>query len=510
MREAVYLQNGGSNSNIEEVMDDSLSENAENSEHGNSVEVANSEDGSSEEIANVTENDSVAGPIRMTKPEFGNSAAGKKQSKYNAYTIHGQSKRHCILANMRIQEARRKDDNILLISSYVEQCPRTQRWHIQGYVALKKKRRLSSIFTSILCVWEDDTIWPYVKPAIYSAWHNKRYCEKKGANTDGFTEGEAANWTEEQLKKLGAKQGKRSDIEAMAKDFKENPWETKLTKARKFPNQFCHYNRAFDKLLTLERDHQYHAEYDNSERAKNQKNYAYVGPPGSGKSHTVAEEVKKLIADNPHLRVYYKTIQKWWDGYDGEEIVVIDDFRSGMKFSELLNLMDGKPFRREAKGTSICLRAHHIFFTAPKHPRYWYQKLMEEDGDAEGQLLRRIYQLREFTPEDNPHYNRLVRSRIRKRNRMGFIIEDSDGSGRAPLAPLRRMRNVMVSRAKRPRTTTTTTNRVRVQGDGFGGHSLSQNEEECLLCRTGFACYIHGNNLSDDGAYSQEISDILR
>ena len=38
--------------------------------------------------------------------------------------------------------------------------------------------------------------------------------------------------------------------------------------------------------------------------------------------HTVEQDVAKLIADNPHLRVYYKTIQKWWDGYDGEEIVV--------------------------------------------------------------------------------------------------------------------------------------------------------------------------------------------
>ena len=51
-------------------------------------------------------------------------------------------------------------------------------------------------------------------------------------------------------------------------------------------------------------------------------NYVNWGPPGCGKSHTVEQDVAKLIADNPHLRVYYKTIQKWWDGYDGEEIVV--------------------------------------------------------------------------------------------------------------------------------------------------------------------------------------------
>lgn len=449
MREAIRIENGSSNSNIEEVMDDSVPENLENPAVFKRVMQLRE--------LTLTENDSVAGKELMTKSNFAASDAGKSQGKYYAFTIHCSSKQHAGLVRDTIKEAQRKDQNILLIAAYREQCPRTQRWHIQGYIALKKKRRLSSIFDQALCVWQHNS-WPYIKPAIYSAWNNKKYCEKDG---DGFTAGEAATWSEEQLKNLGRKQGKRTDIEAMAKDFKENPWETKLTKARKFPNQFCHYNRAFDKLLTLERDHQYHSQYNNSDRANNMKNYAYVGPPGCGKSHTVEQEVKKLISDNPHLRVYYKTIQKWWDGYDGEEIVVWDDFRSSMPFSELLNLMDGKPFRREAKGTTICLRAHHIFFTSPKAPKYWYKKLMEEDGDAEGQLLRRIYQLREFTPEDNPRYNYLVRNRIRKRNRMGFVIEDADGSGQAPLAPLRRMPNIVVRNVRRR-----TTSRENYQGDG--------------------------------------------
>lgn len=481
MRDAILIQGGASTRRTEEVMDDSVPENDE-----------------------IDENSSIAGKDRMQKAAFGNSIAGKKQGKYFAYTIFGHNFFHLRVVNDRILAAQQQDDNILLISSYIEQCPKTQRWHIQGYMALKKKRRLSSLFATTLCVWEDDTIWPFVKPALYSAWHNKRYCEKANTahpNEHGFTRGEAASWTEEQLKNLGKKQGKRSDIEAMAKDFQDNPWETKLTKARKFPNQFCHYNRAFDKLLTLERDYQYHSDYNNSERKKNMKNYVYVGPPGCGKSHTVEQEVKKLISDNSQLRVYYKTIQKWWDGYDGEEIVVWDDFRSSMPFSELLNLMDGKPFRREAKGTTICLRAHHIFFTTPRQPRYWYRKLMEEDGEAEGQLLRRIYQLREFTPEDNPEYQRLVRNRIRKRNRMGFVIEDEDDeSGQRTLAPLRRMPNVALSRAKRPRR--------NYQGDGFGGHAPSINPLSCMLCDEGSPCYIHMNNIEEN--YSQEIMNMFR
>ena len=474
MREAVYINGDRPTPNNGGVIDETRSE--------------------------IGENESTAGKDHMSKRDFAKTRAGESTGRFHAWTIHCQNKQHAITCKDRIQAAFNTDkaladkSNILLVCCYVEQCPRTQRWHLQGYTALKKKRRLSSIFDKILCVWADGagssySIWPFVKPALYSAWHNKRYCEKDG---EGFTLGEAATWDEENLKALGNSQGKRTDIEEMAKDFRANPWESKLTKARKFPNQFCNYNRAFDKLLTLERDYQYHSEYHTSERKNNMKNYVYYGPAGCGKSHTVEEEVKLILRDNPHLRVYYKTIQKWWEGYDGEEIVVIDDFRSSMPFSELLNMMDGKPFRREAKGTSICLRANHIFFTTPRPPMMWYKKLMEEDGDASEQLERRIYQLREFKASDNPRYNELVRRRIRKRNAMGFVIEDDDQGG-SDTNQLVRRKNVVLRRAKRPRTTTTTTTTSTTSS---GGHS-------CMLCDEGLPCYIHGNNLDDNDPFHE-------
>ena len=446
----------------------------------------------------ISENESTAGKDLMSKREFAKTAAGAKSGRFYAWTIHCQNKQHAIICKDRINEAFNYDkalldkSNIMLVCCYVEQCPRTKRWHLQGYLALKKKRRLSSIFDKILCVWYDGAgsslaIWPFIKPAIYSAWHNKRYCEKDG---DGFTLGEAATWDEENLKALGNSQGKRTDIEAMAKDFRENPWETRLEKARKFPNQFCNYNRAFEKLLTLERDYQYHSDYHNSERKKNMKNYVYYGPAGCGKSHTVEVEVKRLIRENPHMRVYYKTIQKWWEGYDGEEIVVIDDFRSSMPFSELLNMMDGKPFRREAKGTSMCLRAAHIFFTTPRAPEHWYKNIQVEDGNAKWQLERRIYQLREFKESDNPRYNELVRRRLNKRNAMGYVIEDDEQVG-SETSQLVRSPNVALRAAKRPRITTTTSTTTTSFG---GGH-------RCMLCEAGSPCYIHGNNLDDDDPY---------
>lgn len=70
-------------------------------------------------------------------------------------------------------------------------------------------------------------------------------------------------------------------------------------------------------------------------------NYLW-GPTGSGKTRQVMEldDVYKL--DAPYT---------WWDGYEGESILLIDDYQSGMiARSRLLNLLDGYQLRLETKG----------------------------------------------------------------------------------------------------------------------------------------------------------------
>lgn len=108
------------------------------------------------------------------------------------------------------------------------------------------------------------------------------------------------------------------------------------------------------------------------------------GKTGTGKSRWAWENYPDL---------YEKATFKWWDGYDGQETVLIDDFRADYcKFHELLKLLDRYKYRGEIKGGTVEVTAKRFIITAPHHPSETYGYRTDEDIQ---QLLRRITEIRE-------------------------------------------------------------------------------------------------------------------
>lgn len=113
--------------------------------------------------------------------------------------------------------------------------------------------------------------------------------------------------------------------------------------------------------------------------------YWFYGRTGTGKSMRAQE----MAPD-----AYWKNNSSWWDGYDGQEDVIIDDYRCDFcKFSELLRLFDRYPLQLQVKGGTVQFRSKRIFVTAPYHPSVMWSTRTEEDL---GQLLRRIENIEEF------------------------------------------------------------------------------------------------------------------
>lgn len=106
----------------------------------------------------------------------------------------------------------------------------------------------------------------------------------------------------------------------------------------------------------------------------------FFGRTGSGKSRRAWEEAGS--------NVYCKDPRsKFWCGYNGEQHIVVDEFRGGIDVSHVLRWLDRYPCRVEVKGGSRPLLATKFWFTSNIPPSRWWPELDQETMDA---VLRRM------------------------------------------------------------------------------------------------------------------------
>ena len=91
----------------------------------------------------------------------------------------------------------------------------------------------------------------------------------------------------------------------------------------------------------------------------------YWGRTGSGKSRRAWNEAG--------MDAYPKDPRtKFWDGYRGEEHVVLDEFRGNIDIAHMLRWLDRYPVRVEIKGSSTPLRVRKIWITSNLPLESWY------------------------------------------------------------------------------------------------------------------------------------------
>jgi len=106
----------------------------------------------------------------------------------------------------------------------------------------------------------------------------------------------------------------------------------------------------------------------------------FWGRTGLGKS--------KLAWEEAGFSAYPKSPStKFWDGYRGQEHVVLDEFRGDIGVSHLLRWLDRYPVIVEIKGSACVLQAKKIWITSNLSPREWYPLVDEDTLNA---LLRRL------------------------------------------------------------------------------------------------------------------------
>jgi len=173
--------------------------------------------------------------------------------------------------------------------------------------------------------------------------------------------------------------GKRNDLHEVISNLRVGKTLRELAKDEDFDTTICRNYKALTVFRTLLV----------SERREKPKVFWLYGDTGTGKTRSaieLAEQSGSYWISNGSL--------KWFDGYSGEDVAILDDIRSdSCSFDFLLRLLDRYPLRVEFKGGFVDWNPRIIIITCPMPPTYLFN--LKGHGDIE-QLERRIDHILEY------------------------------------------------------------------------------------------------------------------
>jgi len=178
----------------------------------------------------------------------------------------------------------------------------------------------------------------------------RKYCSKEETRVEG------THYEYGTLPGGGAKrQGAREDLDAVRGAVQGGA--TVRTLIESFPVTYARYPKFCDRLLM---------EYTGRRSWKTEVR-VYVGPTGCGKTSAAYQEFPDL---------WSKPEGAWFDGYNGEAHVLIDDFRGGrdcgISFASMLQLLDRYRMVVPVKGSFVQWVPRVIIITSNIKPEFWY------------------------------------------------------------------------------------------------------------------------------------------
>ncbi|ARO38300.1 replicase [Circovirus sp.] len=228
--------------------------------------------------------------------------------------------------------------------------------HLQGYVELDSPQRFS-YFRTILGGAHFEQRRGTRKQA-------REYCTKEETREGGPWE--YGVWQPEG-------QGNRTDLAAIKLELDAGVDE--VTIASNYFGDWVRYGKRFRDYITL----------CQPVRAWVTEVQVYWGKPGTGKTWEATKQ-------GPYFQMT-STQYPWWDGYNGADNVILDDFYGWIPFHGLLKLLDRYPATVQVKGGMINFAPRNIYITSNRQPDTWYK---DENLDQRA-LMRRITSIREFT-----------------------------------------------------------------------------------------------------------------
>lgn len=238
-----------------------------------------------------------------------------------------------------------------------EICPSTGTPHIQGSITFTRAYRFSQLKKlNPVCYW-----------SVAKVKDAENYCMKDQDYV---------------IQDNRLKQGTRTDL-TLAVDIARDGGLKAL--AREKPDIFIKYHKGINELLTFEQP----------ERNFKPKVYWLYGKTGVGKTRIIS-----TVYGLSNSKVWFSGDNgKYWDGYENQDTVVLDDFRTDFcPFQTLLRVLDRYPFTVNIKFGTKVLNSHFMVITAPYDPATLFKDSTKEDIH---QLTRRIDHIIELKKGSN-------------------------------------------------------------------------------------------------------------
>lgn len=227
--------------------------------------------------------------------------------------------------------------------------------HLQGYISLANAKTFVQIKKFLSRA--------NIQVAKGTDLENQAYCSKQG----DFEE-----WGQ-----VSVGQGSRTDIKEIAELIKTKQI-TMEDLMFEYPDMYVKYSRSFEKMFNAVM----------TPRENPPEVHWRWGLAGTGKTRWV---IQKHGAKN----VYIKDGTSWWDGYQQQDVILIDDFDNKIPYRTLLRILDRYVYQGQVKGGYVHISSPYIFITSEHPPSaYW------SDNELD-QVLRRLTSVQEIKKNDS-------------------------------------------------------------------------------------------------------------
>lgn len=253
--------------------------------------------------------------------------------------------------------------------------------HIQGYLEFTGRLRIPALKRAIGTMTGVDAGGIHFEPRLGSAAEAIAYCSKHcsrcyaAARQRGDLESaraprEGASCSEDRrisdTYEWGiaphTEQGRRTDIEEFRDAVLAGAPVREL--ASTHLKQLAKYHRLRETLAGMSRPMRRETPLEVELR---------IGDPGTGKSRYYFDKYEK---DPSFFVIPLINNTIWCDGYDGHEIVLLEEFAgaaSKISLDEILRFLDIYPIFAPVKGSHVWYRPRLICITTNVHPKDWYK-----------------------------------------------------------------------------------------------------------------------------------------